>query len=105
MFWYKSGGKPKAEPFNLADFYFDFPPQGVVLRQSQEPKELWGYVQVRNKAHMFWWLYYANNPTKAFTELPLILWLQVRFGERHLNDNSFHLCLVQSDRYLAALQK
>ncbi|XP_074745260.1 retinoid-inducible serine carboxypeptidase isoform X4 [Strix uralensis] len=49
---------------------------GVVLRQSQEPKELWGYVQVRSKAHMFWWLYYANNPTKDFTELPLILWLQ-----------------------------
>ncbi|XP_071430035.1 retinoid-inducible serine carboxypeptidase isoform X2 [Pithys albifrons albifrons] len=49
---------------------------GVILRQSQEPKELWGYVQVRNKAHMFWWLYYANNPTKDFTELPLVLWLQ-----------------------------
>uniref|UniRef100_A0A8B9FTQ5 Serine carboxypeptidase 1 n=1 Tax=Amazona collaria TaxID=241587 RepID=A0A8B9FTQ5_9PSIT len=49
---------------------------GAILRQPQEPKELWGYVQVRNKAHMFWWLYYANNPTKDFTELPLILWLQ-----------------------------
>ncbi|XP_051490578.1 retinoid-inducible serine carboxypeptidase [Apus apus] len=49
---------------------------GVTLRQSQEPKELWGYVQVRHKAHMFWWLYYADNPAKDFTELPLILWLQ-----------------------------
>uniref|UniRef100_A0A8C3J1G6 Carboxypeptidase n=1 Tax=Calidris pygmaea TaxID=425635 RepID=A0A8C3J1G6_9CHAR len=49
---------------------------GAVLRQSPEPKELWGYVQVRSKAHMFWWLYYANNPTKDFTELPLVLWLQ-----------------------------
>ncbi|XP_048179838.1 retinoid-inducible serine carboxypeptidase [Corvus hawaiiensis] len=49
---------------------------GVVLRQPQEPKEVWGYVEVRNKAHMFWWLYYANNPTQDFTELPLILWLQ-----------------------------
>ncbi|XP_069728788.1 retinoid-inducible serine carboxypeptidase [Phaenicophaeus curvirostris] len=49
---------------------------GAVLRQPQDPKELWGYVQVRSKAHMFWWLYYANNPTKDFTELPLILWLQ-----------------------------
>uniref|UniRef100_A0A8V5H5C1 Carboxypeptidase n=1 Tax=Melopsittacus undulatus TaxID=13146 RepID=A0A8V5H5C1_MELUD len=47
-----------------------------LLLQPQEPKELWGYVQVRSKAHMFWWLYYANNPTKDFTELPLILWLQ-----------------------------
>lgn len=56
-------------------------PQGVVLRQPQEPKEVWGYVEVRSKAHMFWWLYYANNPTRDFTELPLVLWLQVRFGE------------------------
>uniref|UniRef100_A0A663LYP1 Carboxypeptidase n=1 Tax=Athene cunicularia TaxID=194338 RepID=A0A663LYP1_ATHCN len=50
--------------------------QALISKQSQEPKELWGYVQVRSKAHMFWWLYYANNPTKDFTELPLILWLQ-----------------------------
>lgn len=105
MFWNKSGGKLKAEPVYLAGFYFYFWPQGVVLRQPREPKELWGYVQVRSKAHMFWWLYYANNPTKDFTELPLILWLQVRFGERHLNDNSFHPCLDRSDRYLIALQK
>ncbi|XP_006271289.2 retinoid-inducible serine carboxypeptidase isoform X1 [Alligator mississippiensis] len=49
--------------------------QGAILKQS-ESKEAWGYVQVRNNAHMFWWLYYANNPTKNFTELPLIMWLQ-----------------------------
>ncbi|KAM4890139.1 retinoid-inducible serine carboxypeptidase isoform 3-T3 [Sylvia borin] len=49
---------------------------GVVLRQPREPKELWGYVEVRSKAHMFWWLYYANNPTQDFTELPLVMWLQ-----------------------------
>ncbi|KAF7644517.1 hypothetical protein LDENG_00220890 [Lucifuga dentata] len=36
-------------------------------------KEAWGYVEVREGAHMFWWLYYA-----ADTNLPLVMWLQVR---------------------------
>ncbi|XP_067403513.1 retinoid-inducible serine carboxypeptidase [Emydura macquarii macquarii] len=49
---------------------------GAVLKQSKDQKEAWGYVTVRSNAHMFWWLYYANNPTKNFTELPLIMWLQ-----------------------------
>uniref|UniRef100_F6TEK3 Carboxypeptidase n=1 Tax=Ornithorhynchus anatinus TaxID=9258 RepID=F6TEK3_ORNAN len=42
----------------------------------QEGKEAWGYVDVRSNASMFWWLYYANDPCKTFTELPLIMWLQ-----------------------------
>ncbi|XP_048820877.1 retinoid-inducible serine carboxypeptidase [Lagopus muta] len=42
----------------------------------QPPRELWGYVQVRSKAHIFWWLYYADSRTAGFAELPLILWLQ-----------------------------
>ncbi|XP_041941959.1 retinoid-inducible serine carboxypeptidase [Alosa sapidissima] len=39
-------------------------------------KETWGYVDVREGAHMFWWLYYANNPATSYTELPLVMWLQ-----------------------------
>uniref|UniRef100_A0A2K6GMG1 Carboxypeptidase n=1 Tax=Propithecus coquereli TaxID=379532 RepID=A0A2K6GMG1_PROCO len=39
-------------------------------------KEVWGYVTVREDAHMFWWLYYATNPCKNFSELPLVMWLQ-----------------------------
>jgi len=39
------------------------------------PDEKWGYVTVRDKAHMFWWLYGAKDKaTRA--QLPLILWLQ-----------------------------
>uniref|UniRef100_A0A452SZD2 Carboxypeptidase n=1 Tax=Ursus maritimus TaxID=29073 RepID=A0A452SZD2_URSMA len=34
------------------------------------------YVTVRKDAHMFWWLYYATNPCKNFSELPLVMWLQ-----------------------------
>ncbi|XP_063071675.1 retinoid-inducible serine carboxypeptidase [Engraulis encrasicolus] len=39
-------------------------------------KESWGYVDVREGAHMFWWLYYANNPGTSYTDFPLIMWLQ-----------------------------
>ncbi|XP_053563329.1 retinoid-inducible serine carboxypeptidase [Bombina bombina] len=42
----------------------------------REPEEAWGYVAVRSNAYMFWWLYHADHPTKAYTELPLVMWLQ-----------------------------
>ncbi|KAF8396492.1 hypothetical protein HHK36_018115 [Tetracentron sinense] len=39
--------------------------------------EEWGHVQVRPKAHMFWWLYRSpyriEDPSKPW---PIILWLQ-----------------------------
>lgn len=38
--------------------------------------ESWGYVDVREGAHMFWWLYYANDATRSYKELPLVMWLQ-----------------------------
>ncbi|KAE9620590.1 hypothetical protein Lal_00019670 [Lupinus albus] len=45
--------------------------------KSQDGSEEWGYVQVRPKAHMFWWLYRSpyrvENPSKPW---PIILWLQ-----------------------------
>uniref|UniRef100_A0A8P0TM00 Serine carboxypeptidase 1 n=1 Tax=Canis lupus familiaris TaxID=9615 RepID=A0A8P0TM00_CANLF len=43
---------------------------------AEEGKEVWDYVTVRKDAHMFWWLYYATNPCKNFSELPLVMWLQ-----------------------------
>ncbi|XP_072502878.1 retinoid-inducible serine carboxypeptidase [Notamacropus eugenii] len=46
------------------------------IQPVEEGKEVWDYVTVRSNASMFWWLYYANNPCKNFTELPLIMWLQ-----------------------------
>ena len=42
---------------------------------SEIPGEDWGYVTVRENAHMFWWLYGAEDESKR-DELPLILWLQ-----------------------------
>ncbi|XP_073735668.1 retinoid-inducible serine carboxypeptidase isoform X2 [Callorhinus ursinus] len=43
---------------------------------TEEGKEVWDYVTIRKDAHMFWWLYYATNPCKNFSELPLVMWLQ-----------------------------
>uniref|UniRef100_A0A673VGI7 Serine carboxypeptidase 1 n=1 Tax=Suricata suricatta TaxID=37032 RepID=A0A673VGI7_SURSU len=48
----------------------------VVDWPAEEGKEVWDYVTVRKDAHMFWWLYYATNPCKNFSELPLVMWLQ-----------------------------
>uniref|UniRef100_A0A665U9U1 Carboxypeptidase n=1 Tax=Echeneis naucrates TaxID=173247 RepID=A0A665U9U1_ECHNA len=39
-------------------------------------KEAWNYVQVREGAHMFWWLYYADSQTPGYMDLPLVMWLQ-----------------------------
>ncbi|KAH8244190.1 hypothetical protein KR026_002303 [Drosophila bipectinata] len=36
----------------------------------------WGYVDVREGAHMFYWLYYTTANVSSYTERPLILWLQ-----------------------------
>ncbi|XP_030064239.1 retinoid-inducible serine carboxypeptidase [Microcaecilia unicolor] len=45
-------------------------------KETEVSSEAWGYVEVRSNAFMFWWLYYADNPTKQFTNLPLVMWLQ-----------------------------
>uniref|UniRef100_A0A6Q2XG49 Carboxypeptidase n=1 Tax=Esox lucius TaxID=8010 RepID=A0A6Q2XG49_ESOLU len=39
-------------------------------------KESWGYVDVREGAHMFWWLYYSDSSSASFSQLPLVMWLQ-----------------------------
>uniref|UniRef100_A0A7N8XZX1 Carboxypeptidase n=1 Tax=Mastacembelus armatus TaxID=205130 RepID=A0A7N8XZX1_9TELE len=39
-------------------------------------KEAWNYVEVREGAHMFWWLYYADSQSAGYKELPLVMWLQ-----------------------------
>ncbi|KAL9243717.1 hypothetical protein vseg_017572 [Gypsophila vaccaria] len=52
---------------------------GIIARhmRSKDGREEWGYVEVRPKAHMFWWLYKSpyrvDDPNKPW---PVILWLQ-----------------------------
>ncbi|KAK7261288.1 hypothetical protein RIF29_27597 [Crotalaria pallida] len=45
--------------------------------RSEDGTEEWGYVEVRPKAHLFWWLYRSpyrvTNPSNPW---PIILWLQ-----------------------------
>ncbi|ESW22132.1 hypothetical protein PHAVU_005G130000 [Phaseolus vulgaris] len=45
--------------------------------RNEDGSEEWGYVQIRSKAHLFWWLYRSpyrvDNPSKPW---PIILWLQ-----------------------------
>ncbi|KAL4237914.1 Retinoid-inducible serine carboxypeptidase [Mactra antiquata] len=40
-----------------------------------EPKQEWSYVDVREGAHMFYWLYYSTVP-EGFQHVPLVMWLQ-----------------------------
>ncbi|XP_026180469.1 retinoid-inducible serine carboxypeptidase [Mastacembelus armatus] len=46
------------------------------LPSSLTGKEAWNYVEVREGAHMFWWLYYADSQSAGYKELPLVMWLQ-----------------------------
>lgn len=47
------------------------------LPSSPAGREVWDYVEVRDGAHMFWWLYYADSQTAHYQDLPLVMWLQV----------------------------
>ncbi|XP_034045575.1 retinoid-inducible serine carboxypeptidase [Thalassophryne amazonica] len=49
---------------------------GKVLPKPLAGKEAWNYVEVRDGAHMFWWLYYADSQSEGYQNLPLIMWLQ-----------------------------
>ncbi|KAL6660950.1 hypothetical protein ACP70R_000334 [Stipagrostis hirtigluma subsp. patula] len=44
---------------------------------TPDGSEEWGYVQVRPKAHMFWWLYHSpRRVDNGSTPWPTVLWLQ-----------------------------
>ncbi|KAI3518171.1 hypothetical protein L1887_06624 [Cichorium endivia] len=44
---------------------------------TTDGSETWGYVEVRPRAHMFWWLYKSPNQPKHPTKpWPTIIWLQ-----------------------------
>ncbi|XP_060169685.1 serine carboxypeptidase-like 51 [Lycium barbarum] len=49
----------------------------AIAARNQDSSESWGYVEVRRKAHMFWWYYKSpyrvEDPNKPW---PIILWLQ-----------------------------
>lgn len=53
-------------------------------------REVWDYVEVRDGAHMFWWLYYADSQTAHYQDLPLVMWLQVGRNTATKQINVFH---------------
>ncbi|KAG7277233.1 hypothetical protein CRUP_015281 [Coryphaenoides rupestris] len=60
---------------------------GPGRQQCSASDEVWGYVDVRDGAHMFWWLYYADSPAAAHQHLPLVMWLQVQSASVLFVDN------------------
>ncbi|XP_027343744.1 serine carboxypeptidase-like 51 [Abrus precatorius] len=49
----------------------------VTALRTKDGSEEWGYVQVRPKAHMFWWLYRSPYRVEnSSNPWPIILWLQ-----------------------------
>ncbi|CAJ2654548.1 serine carboxypeptidase-like 51 [Trifolium pratense] len=51
--------------------------QNVTALKNQDGSEEWGYVQVRPKAHMFWWLYRSPYRVEDSSKpWPIVLWLQ-----------------------------
>nr|XP_022907640.1 retinoid-inducible serine carboxypeptidase-like [Onthophagus taurus] len=50
---------------------------GTQAREGFGPGDQdWGYVTVREGAHMFWWLFFTTADVAHYTEKPLIVWLQ-----------------------------
>lgn len=46
-------------------------------RKGYGPTEQeWGYVEVREGAHIFWWLQQTSADVDDYTEKPLLIWLQ-----------------------------
>lgn len=51
--------------------------QNVTAFKNQDGSEEWGYVQVRPKAHMFWWHYKSPYRVEDSSKpWPIIMWLQ-----------------------------
>ncbi|KAK2139434.1 hypothetical protein LSH36_1793g00012 [Paralvinella palmiformis] len=43
---------------------------------TSDGMERWGYVDIREGAHLFWWLYYTYH-SDSYLNRPWIIWLQV----------------------------
>ncbi|KAF4012002.1 hypothetical protein G4228_003861 [Cervus hanglu yarkandensis] len=78
---------PRSCPVPLLLLLLGLSSGAVISWPTEESKEVWGYVTVRNDAHMFWWLYYATSPYKNYSELPLVMWLQLQSASLLFVDN------------------
>ncbi|RZC37320.1 uncharacterized protein BDFB_011030, partial [Asbolus verrucosus] len=76
MYWVNRAGhmvpsdNPAAMKFILADVIDGFSRHGFGPTEQE-----WGYVTVREGAHMFWWLHHTSADGN-YTDKPLVIWLQ-----------------------------
>ncbi|GJX22123.1 serine carboxypeptidase-like protein 51 [Tanacetum coccineum] len=62
----------------------------VMAAGTSDGSESWGYVEVRPKAHMFWWYYKSPYRTKdPNNPWPIILWLQGGPGASGVGTGNF----------------
>ncbi|XP_020275789.1 serine carboxypeptidase-like 51 isoform X2 [Asparagus officinalis] len=72
-----SSSSPFLSLLLLIPLFFFFFNSANAKRSSSDGSEEWGYVQVRPKAHMFYWLYKSpNRVDNGSTPWPTVLWLQ-----------------------------
>ena len=57
--------------------FFSFVSSSFAVKPLAIPDEEWGYVNVRENAYTFWWLYGAqtSDPSQRLSK-PLVMWLQ-----------------------------
>uniref|UniRef100_A0A2P2KR37 Carboxypeptidase n=1 Tax=Rhizophora mucronata TaxID=61149 RepID=A0A2P2KR37_RHIMU len=62
----------------------------AIAARTEDGSEEWGYVEVRPKAHMFWWLYRSPCRVKdPYKPWPIILWLQGGPGSSGIGMGNF----------------
>ena len=64
------------------DFSGTTPGNSSVAGHLADFRQDWGYVEIRDQAHMFYWLFYTTH-ARGVTESPLVIWLQVRRRQRN----------------------
>ena len=62
-------------------------------------KSDWGYVNVRENAHMFWWLFFQDptyQPTflSKIDPIPVVVWLQVGANKKIALSQFYHFCFL-----------
>ncbi|KAK2139835.1 hypothetical protein LSH36_1591g00005 [Paralvinella palmiformis] len=57
---------------------------------TSDGMERWGYVDIREGAHLFWWLYYTYH-SDSYLNRPWIIWLQGGPGWSSCGSGNFEL--------------
>ena len=77
-------------------------PDGKQAMSLDDVESDWGYVNVREGAHMFWWLFEQDDSYKPHfldvpDEIPVIVWLQVKISKVDQSDKETFLLFCFHD--------